>query len=149
MLQVGQTIYANDTLTVMQCGECGIHFAMPETFRQECKNTGQGWHCPNGHARVYGETEADRLRKQIEANAQHFMKQLEASQRKATNLEERASQLTGEKAAVQRQLSAAKGAITKVKRRVAKGYCPCCNRHFVDLHAHMDNKHPDYVQSDA
>lgn len=47
-------------------------------------------------------------------------------------------------AAERRRVSAAKGQITKIKKRSAEGRCPCCNHVFVDLLSHMKSKHSDY-----
>lgn len=44
--------------------------------------------------------------------------------------------------------SYARGQLTKLKRRVSNGVCPCCNRSFADLHRHMTEKHPDYLTSE-
>lgn len=49
-------------LTQMVCGICGCVFAIPEKMRAEKEREGGSWHCPNGHPRVYCETETDRLR---------------------------------------------------------------------------------------
>jgi len=48
-----------------------------------------------------------------------------------------------------RQKAAAKGQLTKTKRRVANGVCPCCNRTFADLSAHMHGQHPEYGEVPA
>lgn len=48
---------------------------------------------------------------------------------------------------MERSRNAYKGQVTKVKNRVSKGVCPCCNRYFKNLHRHMENKHPDYAEA--
>lgn len=121
----------------MKCGECGIHFAMDSVFRKEKKVTGDGWFCPNGHSRVYRETEAQRLQKQLDAKQ---------------------AALEGARASVQRERdwrretersnSALKGVVTRTKNRAAAGLCPCCRRTFSQLARHMKNQHPEYAQSD-
>ena len=40
---------------------------------------------------------------------------------------------------------AAKGQISKLKKRASAGVCPCCNRSFQNLRRHMGNKHPEFV----
>jgi hypothetical protein len=55
------------TFEVLHCGACGVHFAVTEAFADERRRDGRTWHCPNGHARVFRETEAERLRKQLAA----------------------------------------------------------------------------------
>jgi hypothetical protein len=114
-------------LTVMNCMTCGIVFGVPEAFDLQRREKGGSWVCPNGHSLVYREPDVRRLereRDQARARARH-----EADQREAT----------------QRSLSATRGALTKVKKRVGNGTCPCCNRHFQQLKRHMATRHPDYV----
>ena len=49
--------------------------------------------------------------------------------------------------AAERSAAAYKGHLTRVKRRVGNGVCPCCNRTFKNLADHMTTKHPDYAGS--
>jgi hypothetical protein len=44
------------------------------------------------------------------------------------------------------QVRAARGQLTKFKKRVGRGVCPCCNRHFKDLARHMESKHPELIE---
>jgi len=48
-------------LTHMTCGECGSHFAIDEKKYDRCKKTGESWHCPNGHERVFSKPENQKL----------------------------------------------------------------------------------------
>jgi hypothetical protein len=92
--------------------------------------------CPNGHNQHFvSETEADRLRKEVEeqkkivANAQkrrEWAEQELANERKAREKAERR--------------------IKRDAKRVGNGLCPCCNRSFENLQRHMHNKHPDYKE---
>jgi hypothetical protein len=43
---------------------------------------------------------------------------------------------------------AEKAAKTRIKNRISKGVCPCCNRTFQDLQRHMTTKHPDYATTE-
>lgn len=45
---------------------------------------------------------------------------------------------------LQERVAAYKGQVTKVKRRVSKGVCPCCNRTFENLARNMESQHPAY-----
>lgn len=42
---------------------------------------------------------------------------------------------------------ALKGVVTRTKKRVGNGVCPCCNRTFQQLARHMEAKHPEYADS--
>src|SRR3990167_9557415 len=52
------------------CASCGIEFAMPANLRDSRKRDLASFYCPNRHAQTYTESEADRLKKELEA-AQH------------------------------------------------------------------------------
>ena len=125
-------------LETQECGECGITFAAPESFWRERRNTGRGWFCPNGHSRVFRETDVEKLRKEMQA-------QIDRKERERAWAAEARDRYRREAEETKRRLSAAKGQLTKTKKRIAGGVCPCCNRSFSDLYRHMTVKHPDYA----
>lgn len=51
----------------MICGECAIPFYMLADHHALCKCTGKTWYCPNGHARYYEQTKADKLQRQLDS----------------------------------------------------------------------------------
>ncbi len=104
---------------LMECGECGINYYVPYWFYRERKDHGKGWTCPNGHSRIYRESDVDRLKKQIEA--------LKVDRDRVSN---RADSLDR--------------VLKRTKARIARGVCPECKRSFPNLHRHMDAKHPGY-----
>ena len=120
--------------TIHPCPECGVRFGVTEHYDKKRRSDGRSFYCPNGHSMSFAETEADRLRKKLaaaEGNLKH------ARERGDRYLE----QAEREK----RRHAATKGQLTKTKKRVAGGACPCCNRSFVDLARHMATKHPSYA----
>lgn len=123
------------TLTKTECGKCGIVFAMPESLRLECKKTGQGWYCPNGHGRAYTESEAQRLQKQ-----------LDRERRSREAYESSSNEYQRQRDAARRSAAAQRGQNTKLRKRAAAGVCPCCSRHFEKLQSHMETKHPEFVE---
>jgi hypothetical protein len=54
-------------LSLIICGSCGIEFAVPTAFKQECLDEGgnKSFFCPNGHRRSYVQSTSDKLRKVI------------------------------------------------------------------------------------
>ena len=118
-----------ETLVEKQCGNCGIWFAVPDWFERECKELGprKSWTCPNGHGRHYSEGKAEKR---------------EIERLRAENVH-----LRDQKEAVERSLSAQKGQVTKLKKRIGNGVCPCCNRHFKNVERHMASQHPDYTEA--
>jgi predicted RNA-binding Zn-ribbon protein involved in translation (DUF1610 family) len=125
---------------VEQCIYCFSHFGMNgEHYKRRQGDRQQFW-CPScGRDMVYtGETPIQRetrLRQEAESRL--------AAERA------RHDQTRDAKSAVERSLKATKGVITRVKNRVSKGVCPCCNRYFVNLHRHMSNQHPDYENAEG
>ena len=118
-------------LTETDCW-CGLPFAIPTRLFNQCKNNGTTFHCPLGHAIVFSETEADKLRRERDR-----LKQREAQKNDQINdLHERID-------TEERRTAAYKGQVTKMKKRAKAGVCSCCNRHFVNLERHMASKHPN------
>lgn len=122
-------------LESLSCGECGIHFAVPIWWLKEKRDKGGTFTCPNGHARVFKESENARLKKELEAEKQRT----ENEERRRREAEERAERNW-------KTLRQTQGKLNATKKRVGNGVCPCCNRTFKQLARHMDAKHPDYKQ---
>jgi hypothetical protein len=101
---------------------------MPEWFIDARRKDKRAYYCPNGHCLSYAEGEADKLRKQLEAERARIEMFRRENQEK------------------ERTITSLKGQITKTRNRISKGICPCCNRSFVQLGRHMKTKHPDYTQ---
>ena len=87
------------------------------------------FYCPNGHGQSYTESEAYKLKKQLKASQEDiawYKGKLEQEQNSSRSL---------------------KGIITKQKKRIQHGVCPCCKRSFQNLRRHMSNKHPEFSKS--
>ena len=129
-------------LTTINCG-CGGTYAINERFREIKQERGGYWHCPYcGNHVSYSETDLDKLKKQL-AREKHNAEQEQARLRQSLD---RANERANYN---ERRRAAAQGQLTKVKKRVSNGVCPCCNRTFQDLQRHMANKHPDYTAEPA
>lgn len=111
-------------LQVKECPVCGVSYALPRILDERHQGNGTGWYCPNGDNLVYKDTEAMRLRHQLDQTEAHL-------ERTQGNLE-----------GALRQVSAHKGVITKMKKRSNNGVCQECHRHFENLQRHMSSKHP-------
>lgn len=132
MPQAANDIQVDVTLVATTCGECGVAFGMPQDFVAARKNDHRCFYCPNGHCRAWkGETEEERLKRSLEWKSNELER--ERSNRQRT----------------ERQLSAARGRVTRIKNRVANGVCPCCGRTFVALARHMATKHPDFTAQEV
>jgi len=126
------TLQYTEVLTVVHC-TCGIAFAIPTDLHSQMlshRATDPGKtvsvYCPLGHSwHFLGESEA--------AKAQREAAEARRRERAVRDL------LTQE----ERSHSATKGQLTKVKKRVAAGVCPHCNRTFTNVQRHMKSKHPE------
>lgn len=102
-------------LVAETCINCGIIFGVPNEWRERRKHDHQMMHCPNGHQQYFpAETDLEKERKKSQMLANQV--RMEREQR--------------EKA--ERQL-----------KRIQKGTCPKCNRHFSNVERHMKSKHKE------
>lgn len=131
---MARTISFTETLEVTQCW-CGMSFAVPDVLNRKARDEGVTIYCPLGHTCHWGETEADKLRKQLktERESVEFWRLQERVRREEAEHEKN-------------RANGYKGALTKTKKRVGKGACPCCNRVFVNVQRHMTTQHPDYAE---
>lgn len=124
------TLNRNVNLKVMECGTCGLPFAIPQKMYDSCHDEGGYWYCPLGHSR--GWDKGNKKSRVLEL--QDEVARLESSLKSAREHSE----------TLKRSRAAVAGELTKVKKRVGNGVCPCCNRSFQNLRRHMDNKHPEF-----
>lgn len=128
-----------ETYEIEHCCSCGIPFAVTRDFQRERIKDRTSYYCPSGHAQAYvGKTEAQKERER----AERLQRQVEARE---ADLRFEQKRLENER----RAHAATKGQLTKTKKRVANGVCPCCNRSFVNLGKHMAGQHPDYADGPA
>lgn len=123
-------------LDIKNCPVCGIVYGVPKSMMDRKLRDGGSWYCPNGDNIIFTKTEADKQRER----AEQAEKDRDYWQREERRERERAERIKREKAAV-------KGQLTKTKKRVGKGVCPCCNRHFVNVQKHMESQHPEFAES--
>lgn len=121
------------TLVAVTCGACGCTFGLDSVHHQKLRETGGTFHCPNGHPRVYRETDVQKVEKMLAAK----VAQLDQARADA-EWQKRQRQIA------ERRSAAARGQVTRIKNRVGNGVCPCCNRSFGNLHRHMATKHPGW-----
>lgn len=125
-----------------RCVRCKCDIWLPEAL-YEAAQAGRGrvaFFCSYGHSQVFieGETEEQKLRRERDRLAQRIAERDD----EIRHQRERAK-------AAERRASAARGQVTKIKNRVGKGVCPCCNRSFANLHRHMATEHPAFIAEAA
>lgn len=129
------TVTVQVPLTVVQCGPCGGVYAINNDYHREKLEKGGYWTCPYCKCGWgFGESEVTRLRNQL-AKEKHNVEQARA----------RADDMRQQRDAMDMRRRAMKGQVTKIRNRVGKGVCPCCNRTFTNLQRHMTNQHPEWA----
>lgn len=124
------------TMVEATCCNCYTHFGMDQTLYNRLQANGGTFWCPLGHAQHYTDTEIQRLKKQLK-NANDRMNYAEQrAECKAIEAEE-----------AKRSRTAIKGQLTKTRKRIVNGVCPCCHRTFHQLASHMQQKHPDFKET--
>lgn len=115
---------------------CGGVYAITEGRRAHAEQHGESWTCPYCRSGwgYHGRGTVQQLRKQ-----------LETEQAARARAQERARENEVRAEHERRRAMGFKGALTKVKKRVGKGVCPCCNRTFTNLHDHMTKQHPTWA----
>lgn len=136
---MSMTRYANDvsagitTVEVLDCATCGVVYGLDSRFVERRREDGRGWYCPNGHSQVFAKSDLDKAREELERTK----RQRDSAYAQATHERD-------QRQAAERSTRAYKGQVTKIRRRVGNGVCPCCSRTFTDLGRHMAGQHPTY-----
>lgn len=120
-------------LEEITCWVCGIRFGAPRTWLQRRRENGEGFRCPNGDSIAFGPSELDKMRQERDR----------LQQRIAQKDDDIAWQKEQRQYA-ERRVTAAKGQITRLRKRANAGVCPCCNRTFANMARHMKTMHPDH-----
>lgn len=119
-----------ETFKVVSCYTCGVRFGITgELYRRVVTDANGSIYCPAcGNQTVWSKSEAQKRIEELERKLK-WEADNAASQKTARELAEAS-------------LIATKGQLTKIRNRVEKGVCPCCNRSFPNLRRHMATKHP-------
>jgi hypothetical protein len=129
-----KTIDIAVTFEMIDCANCHVVFGLGEEHVARLRKSGANFYCPAGHTLSFGESEVDKLRKEVEqAKAQ------------AGRLEGRVTHWRDQAAAAERSRIAYQGQATRLRNRIGKGVCPCCNRTFANVERHMSGQHPDFA----
>lgn len=143
------TISLTTKLTLRVCPDCGGHFAIAQDYIDRCFELGnfrQTWACPYCKtARGFGEGKQQQLEKQIaaaEREKERLGQTIVAVRQQRENARAEAEHF-------RKSRDGMKGALRKLKIRVGRGVCPCCNRTFADLARHMSSKHPEVATGET
>lgn len=129
-----KTVDIVTTLELVDCANCHVIFGLSEEHIARLRKSGERFYCPAGHNLNFGKSEADKLREE-----------LERARTQADRLEARVTHLRDQAAAAERSRIAYQGQATRLRNRIGKGVCPCCNRTFANVERHMSGQHPDFA----
>jgi len=121
------------TLVPVTCCDCGVVFGLSREMQRQRRDDNAAFFCPNGHSQPYRASALDAARDAL-AREKYWREQAER--------ESERQQVA--RRAVQRRLSATQGVLTRNKRKVAAGQCPCCTATFKNLKSHMQRAHPHW-----
>lgn len=124
------TITETIRLTTDVCATCGITFAVPDSWQQRRRDDGKTFYCPNGHSLHFGKNTLE--------------KRLERAERERNAAQVGLGAARDQLDAERRSHAATKGQLTKTRKRVSAGVCPCCHRTFQNVARHMAGQHPEY-----
>ena len=115
----------------ISCPDCGVIFGLEPGYQAERRKSHQSFYCPNGHKLHYpGMTEQEKEIERLKTSVEWHRTRAETKAQEAET--------------AKRSAAASRGVVTRIKKRITKGVCPCCNRYFRDLHQHMQGQHPDW-----
>ena len=137
-----QTYYDTIGMVKITCcnPNCGMLFSVTDKWVEYRRADHKIFYCPNGHQQHYsGQSDVEKLRDQL-AQEKHHREQETAQLRDSVDY------WYSETVGAQKSLYATKGIVTRIKNRVGKGVCPCCNRTFKDMGRHMQGQHPTWSE---
>ena len=126
----------NDMTNVGACCRCRAPMALPTSLYHAAKHSPDiKFFCAYGHKQhfVADETEVDKLRRERDSLKQQL-----------AHKDDAIASIGRARDHAERRAAAARGQVTRIKNRIGAGVCPCCNRTFKALAAHMASEHPTY-----
>lgn len=114
------------TLTVVDCAQCGVQFAITKDYEQRRRRDHESFYCPAGHS-----------------NAYQTLSDVEKAQRETREAQAKINSEQHLRLVAEKERDKALAAKRKIERRISRGVCMCCNRTFPNLRQHMATKHKD------
>jgi hypothetical protein len=126
------------TLSRVTCAGCGVIFGLEASHESQLRESHETFYCPNGHRQHFpGQTDKERRIAELEREKRNAISSrdfwLEQSTAARREVQHKSNQLNGYR-----------GVVTRMKRKLVAGRCPCCSHQFKDLERHMAAKHPKW-----
>lgn len=133
-------VYAQTTVRVETCWNCGLAFGMAETWARQRETDGATFLCPAGCKLRYGPSKIEQLEKRAADEKALLQRRLDQARAERDRANEEAAH-------AEARARGYKGAMVQARKRSAKGVCPApgCKRSFVDVAKHVATKHPELV----
>lgn len=122
------------------CCGCNFRFAVPEDVKRRWQQNGDVFYCPSCKSgQSYRDNDLDVALRKVAK----YKEQLEhATERSRKNWERYE--------VAERRRKAQKGVATRLKNKLKRGECPCCEQEFPDIKKHIEKEHPDFgLETDA
>lgn len=128
--------------TQQECFSCKVQYWIPDSLEETKQKTRNNEnrppsYCPYGHAN-YRKPEA------VISQEQKIRQERDQLLQNKAYLQDRINEEREGREAAERSAKAYRASATRVKNRAKHGVCPCCNRTFKQLAAHMKTQHPGY-----
>lgn len=123
------------TIHVIECANCHMDFGVLPFFERERRRDHGTFWCPAGHANHYPQ----------QSDTEKLRAELARTEGKLAEQAQKLSKVRAEAEHNEMRRRAEKAAKTRLKNRIAKGICPCCKRHFANVHRHITAMHPEFV----
>lgn len=141
VIPVSRTVYTETQIHIIECAACSIDFGIGADFVARRRKDHKSFYCPNGHSLSYSGPSAE------EKRLASTERELEAARSLAQRESRRRERAEAEARTADYKARAAKGQLTKTRKRIAAGVCPCCNRTFQNLARHIAGQHPDFIEA--
>jgi hypothetical protein len=128
------------TMVEETCCSCFMHFAMDRVYFDKLQEDGREFYCPQGHRQWYSESKIRKLQRERD----EATKRAETAAKRLAWAEKGLVNAYGQLEDVKKEKAAIKGQLTKTRKRISQGVCPCCHRQIVDMQRHMSSKHPEF-----
>jgi len=130
------------TLTPIHCPSCGGVFAISKEYKEEAHRLGnfaKCWTCPYCKIeRGYGQSQEQKEKRELHAKLIAAEQEAAWQRQRRQAAEDRATHL-------RKSRDGLRGVLTKERKRVGNGVCPCCSRTFQNLQRHMASQHPTHA----
>lgn len=130
-----EVVQATITIEPITCGSCGVWFGVESSMLRSRRQDGGSFWCPKGCEIRFGDFENARLKRELEAKERVLQAERQDNAR-VRNLRDH----------YERSARTYRGHLTRIRKRVGNGVCPCCHRTFKQLAAHMKSQHPAYAK---